>query len=117
MVQGFHFHLLTTDLNIDLRAKGFCIYMYIFVSLCVGTTDIIRDVEKTIARFVGKPDAIVFGMGFATNSTNLPALVNKVRLALSQSHFNDVYCNNVLCIVITMSMMQVLVIFEWENYD
>ena len=33
-----------------------------------------------MARFIGKEDAIVFGMGFATNSTNLPVLVDKVRI-------------------------------------
>ena len=32
-----------------------------------------------VAKFVGKPAALVFGMGFATNSTNIPALVGKVQ--------------------------------------
>jgi len=32
-----------------------------------------------VAEFVGKPAALCFGMGFATNSTNIPALVGKVR--------------------------------------
>ena len=31
--------------------------------------------EKTVARFVGKPDAVCFGMGFATNSTCIPTLI------------------------------------------
>lgn len=32
-----------------------------------------------MARFVGKPAAMIFGMGFATNSMNIPALMGKVR--------------------------------------
>ena len=34
--------------------------------------------DKTVAEFVGKEDAITFGMGFATNSTTIPALVDQV---------------------------------------
>ena len=36
-----------------------------------------------MARFVGKPAAIVFGMGFATNSTSIPTLVGKKDLIIS----------------------------------
>lgn len=36
-----------------------------------------------MARFVGKPAAMVFGMGFATNSTNIPTLVGKRDLIIS----------------------------------
>ena len=52
--------------------------------LCIwaGNLPIVRELESAIARFVGKPDAIVFGMGFATNSTNMRALVSKVRTKL-----------------------------------
>lgn len=45
-----------------------------------GNLPIVQELESAIARFVGKQDAIVFGMGFATNSTNMRALVSKVRL-------------------------------------
>ena len=49
------------------------------LTLCaVGTLDIHKDLERMVAKFVGKPAALVFGMGFATNSTNIPALVGKV---------------------------------------
>jgi len=41
------------------------------------------ELEKLVARFVGKEDAMVFGMGFGTNSTGLPALIGKVPLALA----------------------------------
>jgi 7-keto-8-aminopelargonate synthetase-like enzyme len=36
-----------------------------------------------VARYVGKPAAIVTGMGFATNSTTLPALISKGDLIIS----------------------------------
>jgi len=36
--------------------------------------DIVDKLEKTIARHVGKEAAMVFGMGYATNSTTLPAI-------------------------------------------
>jgi len=48
-----------------------------------GTQDIQLRVEELIARFVGKPAAIVSSMGFATNSTNIPALVEKGCLIIS----------------------------------
>jgi serine palmitoyltransferase len=41
------------------------------------------ELEKTTARFVGTEDAIVFGMGFATNALNLPSLVSPGCLVLS----------------------------------
>ncbi len=34
--------------------------------------------DKTVAEFVGMEDAITFGMGFATNSTTIPALADQV---------------------------------------
>jgi len=39
-----------------------------------GTCKIHLDLEEEVARFLGKDDALVLGMGFATNSTILPAL-------------------------------------------
>jgi len=49
----------------------------------LGTLAIHRELETLVAEFVGKPDAIVFGMGFATNSLNLPCFVNKGCLLIS----------------------------------
>lgn len=40
-----------------------------------GTLPIHRELETEVARFLRKEDAIVIGMGFATNSTILPALL------------------------------------------
>eukprot|EP00794_Sanderia_malayensis_P020494 gene20494-22510_t len=40
----------------------------------LGMTNLHRELETTVARFVGKPDAVCFGMGFATNATCIPTL-------------------------------------------
>jgi serine palmitoyltransferase len=48
-----------------------------------GTTRLHRDVEALAARFVGKEDAIVFGMGYATNSTSLAGIVGRGGLIVS----------------------------------
>ncbi|KAK4536782.1 hypothetical protein CDCA_CDCA09G2807 [Cyanidium caldarium] len=57
------------------------------VSVCAardgGFTAPLRQLEETVARFVGKEAAIVVGMGFATNSMILPALVGKGGLLVS----------------------------------
>jgi len=50
-----------------------------------GTTKLHRDLELLVARYVGKPAAMVFGMGFGTNSTGIPALVGKGGLIISDS--------------------------------
>ncbi|CAB03390.2 Serine palmitoyltransferase 3 [Caenorhabditis elegans] len=42
-----------------------------------------KSVESTIAQYLNVEDAIVFPMGFATNSMNIPSLVDKGSLILS----------------------------------
>eukprot|EP00276_Gloeochaete_wittrockiana_P005671 CAMPEP_0184655746 /NCGR_PEP_ID=MMETSP0308-20130426/14391_1 /TAXON_ID=38269 /ORGANISM="Gloeochaete witrockiana, Strain SAG 46.84" /LENGTH=521 /DNA_ID=CAMNT_0027092469 /DNA_START=198 /DNA_END=1763 /DNA_ORIENTATION=- len=49
----------------------------------VGTTELLVEVEKTVARFLNKPAAMVLGMGFASNSTVIPALIGKGGLIIS----------------------------------
>ncbi|XP_057877330.1 serine palmitoyltransferase 3 [Melospiza georgiana] len=49
----------------------------------MGTLDKHVELEKLVAKFLGVEDAMVFGMGFATNSMNIPALVGKGCLILS----------------------------------
>ena len=51
--------------------------------LLLGTLAIHDELEALVARFVGKPAAMVFGMGFATNSANIPTLVGKGDLIIS----------------------------------
>lgn len=48
-----------------------------------GTSDLALEVESSIAKFVGKPSAMVFSMGFVTNATTFPALVGKGCLIIS----------------------------------
>lgn len=49
----------------------------------LGTQTIHGKLEKLVAEFVGKDDAIVVGMGFATNSTIIPTLCSKGCLVIS----------------------------------
>lgn len=50
-----------------------------------GYTSVHKELEQTIAEFVGKESAIIFEMGYATNSTTIPALIKKGALVLSDS--------------------------------
>lgn len=50
-----------------------------------GYASIHRALEKRMARFLNKDDSLIFGMGFATNSTVIPALVDKHCLIFSDS--------------------------------
>ncbi|KAL1122014.1 hypothetical protein AAG570_003420 [Ranatra chinensis] len=49
----------------------------------LGNSDLQVKLEKLTARFLGVDDAIVFGMGFATNALNLPCLVSAGCLVIS----------------------------------
>lgn len=49
----------------------------------LGTTNLHKNLEKLTAQFLGVEDAIVFGMGFATNALNIPALLSHECLAIS----------------------------------
>ncbi|KAH8057364.1 serine C-palmitoyltransferase [Aureococcus anophagefferens] len=49
----------------------------------LGTTALHRTLEERVAAFVGKEDAVVFNMGYGTNSTTVPALVGKGDLVVS----------------------------------
>lgn len=64
--------------------------------------------EQLVARFLGVESAMAFGMGFATNSMNIPALMGKVR------NFIHFHCHSnvfiwVCTYVITLSPLWVLV--------
>ncbi|XP_037072542.1 serine palmitoyltransferase 2-like [Pollicipes pollicipes] len=49
----------------------------------VGTQRLHVQLEALVAEFLGTEDAITFGMGFATNSTNIPSLVGPDCLVIS----------------------------------
>ena len=46
--------------------------------MIVGNTKLHTELEELVSRFVGKPAAILFGMGYVTNSAVIPALFGKV---------------------------------------
>ena len=48
-----------------------------------GTMAVHQLLDQTVAEFVGVEDAITLGMGFATNTLNLPRLVKKGTLVIS----------------------------------
>ena len=48
-----------------------------------GTSTIHMELERTVAEFLGVDDAISIGMGFATNTLNLPVLIGEGCLVLS----------------------------------
>ncbi|CAI2354029.1 unnamed protein product [Caenorhabditis sp. 36 PRJEB53466] len=48
-----------------------------------GTHQVHKSVDSTIAEYLNVEDAVVFPMGFATNSMNIPALVDQGSLILS----------------------------------
>ncbi|CAA6667835.1 unnamed protein product [Spirodela intermedia] len=50
-----------------------------------GTTKLHAELEDLVARFVGKPAAVIFGMGYATNSSIIPVLTGKGGLIISDS--------------------------------
>eukprot|EP00004_Rigifila_ramosa_P013853 TRINITY_DN30_c0_g1_i3.p1 TRINITY_DN30_c0_g1~~TRINITY_DN30_c0_g1_i3.p1 ORF type:complete len:494 (-),score=109.91 TRINITY_DN30_c0_g1_i3:10-1491(-) len=50
-----------------------------------GTTTLHAELERVTAEYVGKPASMVFGMGFNTNATTLPALAGPGSLLISDS--------------------------------
>ncbi|KAF8333126.1 serine palmitoyltransferase 2 [Cantharellus anzutake] len=52
----------------------------------VGTLDLHIQAEALVARFVGQEAATINSMGFATNSTTLPAIAGKGSLIISDEH-------------------------------
>lgn len=71
----------TTQPVVDtMRASG----VMLGTSACeLGVPAEQRELEHTVAEFIGKEDAIVMPMGFATNSLIIPALAGKRCLLLS----------------------------------
>ena len=49
-----------------------------------GTSRLHVELEELVARYVGKPAALVYNMGYGTNSTTIPALVRNGSLSLSR---------------------------------
>lgn len=54
----------------------------------LGSLKAHRDLEQLIAQFLRVDDAIVFGMGFATNALNIPALLMSTNESFAESTSN-----------------------------
>lgn len=52
-----------------------------------GNLDIHNELESLVAEFIGVESAITFGMGFATNSMNIPILMERVSSVATEKHF------------------------------
>jgi serine palmitoyltransferase len=50
-----------------------------------GTTRMHAQLEKMVAEFVGKEDAVVYAQGYGTNATTIPSLMGKGTLVVSDS--------------------------------
>ena len=59
--------------------------LIIDITNVTGNTKKHVELDQLVAKFVQKEDAITFGMGFATNSVVIPALVGKGCLVISDS--------------------------------
>jgi len=49
----------------------------------LGTYKVVKQLEEEVAKYLGVESSIVFGMGFATNATNIPNIAGKGCLILS----------------------------------
>lgn len=56
--------------------------------LSAGYTVLHKELEAMVARFVAKPAAIVFNMGYNTNAGSVPILAGKVTAALPSPHLH-----------------------------
>lgn len=76
----------------------------------VGTTTLHIELEELVARFIRKPAALVFGMGYGTNSTVLPAILQKVISSTYLSHRRWLTCTfrEILLLVIVSIMLRLL---------
>lgn len=67
----------------DFQIVNLFVFTVIFILFNLGNLDIHHKLESMMAEFLGVEDSIVVGMGFATNSTNIPTLVSKGCLIFS----------------------------------
>lgn len=64
-----------------------------FSDFChIGNLSIHEELEQLVANFLGVESAMTYGMGFATNSMNIPALVGKVCEILYTQHYTENLC-------------------------
>lgn len=76
-----------------------------------GTTSLHRELEQLVARYVGKEAALVFGMGFGTNSSGIPALITKGTLLISDAN------NHTSIVVGARTSGAVIKVFSHNNVE
>ena len=81
MIHGSYTLSNVTNVDARLRSRKVCVAV-----ISSGTLAIHRQLETLVADFVGKESALVFGMGFATNSLNIPTLVDEVSFKTKKNH-------------------------------
>lgn len=52
----------------------------------LGTTELHLELERTVCEFVGKPAAMIFGMGFGVNACAIPAVAGPGSLIISDEY-------------------------------
>ena len=77
--------LLLTYLHIE------CKHLILCILAVLGNLDIHCELENLVAKFLGVESVVAFGMGFATNSMNIPALVGKVCIVAQMFHLIFVF--------------------------
>lgn len=65
--------------------RGTFVSSLVFSTNWSGNHTVHRELEKCIAHFLGVEDAVCFPMGFGTNTMNIPFLVSKDSLILSDA--------------------------------
>lgn len=75
-----------------------------------GSLDIHKKLEALTAQFLGVESALVFGMGFATNSMNIPVFVGKVseiiyNRLLGISYRNIIFSPSLHCTNVKLSFI------------
>ena len=63
-------------------ANSYCVFCSVLFYFILGNLDVHNELESLVAEFTGQESVLTFGMGFATNALNIPALVEKVRQSL-----------------------------------
>lgn len=70
-------HLLSSpSLHVSFACNAAMPLMLVLSSS--GTPTTLRELEREVAHFVGKEDAVIFNMGYNTNGSAIPSLVGTV---------------------------------------
>nr|CAG4709230.1 unnamed protein product [Naegleria fowleri] len=80
---------------------------------CGGYTRVHQELEHMIARFVGHEDAIIFSMGFATNSTTIPLLASSPECLIISDQLNHMSIVN----GVRSSSRACLVVFKHNDME